>query len=52
MKTIYRGYDIEEKNGGFVVTRNGQTETSQPSAEFAMSWVDQEKRRLAAEAKR
>jgi hypothetical protein len=47
MNRIYRGYDIEKKNGGYVISKDGKVECSQPSLEFAEHWIDGEKRRLA-----
>ena len=47
MNRIYRGYDIEKKNGGYVISKDGKVECAQPSLEFAEAWIDGEKRRLA-----
>jgi hypothetical protein len=44
---IYRGYDIESKKGGFVISKDGQVVCSQPSREFAYKWIEEERRRLA-----
>jgi hypothetical protein len=47
---IYRGYDIEKKHDGYVISKDGKVVCSQPSEEFAMSWVDQDRREKAAKA--
>jgi hypothetical protein len=41
---IYRGYDIESVKHGYNIRKDGQIVCSQPSQEFAMHWIDQEKR--------
>jgi hypothetical protein len=41
--TGYRGYTIEKKLGGYIVTKDGSPSmTSQPSLQFAQSWIDQQ----------
>jgi hypothetical protein len=47
MKTIYRGYDIETKNGGYVISKGGEVVCSQPSEEFAHHWIDKDRREQA-----
>jgi hypothetical protein len=51
---IYRGYYVEKKSGGFVVskTEGGRALTSQPSLEFAQSWIDGELRKQSQERQR
>jgi hypothetical protein len=48
---IYRGYYVEQKKGGFVVskTEGGRALTSQPSLDFAQSWIDSEMRKQQEE---
>ena len=54
MSEIYRGYEITKaKGGGFVITdKKGVVVCSQPSMEFAYTWIDQEHRRRVTEAMR
>ena len=53
MSEIYRGFEITKaKGGGFVIEKNGKVVASQPSLEFAYSWIDQEHRRRVSEAMR
>ena len=49
-KHIYRGYEIEKHpQGGYVIKKDGEVMSSQPSLEFAHNWVDGERRRLVRE---
>jgi len=53
MKQKYRGYEIElDRARGWLIYLDGEFVCAQPSEEFAYSWVNQELRKLAAEAAR
>ena len=50
---IYRGYEIDEDHGDFVITEaNGEVVCSQPSLELAYKWIDAEHRRRLEKAMR
>jgi hypothetical protein len=42
---IYRGYDIERTDHGYVVSKDGVPVTRCVSQEQAYAWVDQERRK-------
>lgn len=45
---IYRGYVIEHKDGGWQIYKDNVHVCQQPSEEFALKWVDGEKRKERA----
>jgi hypothetical protein len=49
-KRIYRGYDIEETEGGWVVSLNGVRRAKAASLQSAMTFVDIEKHKLRGAA--
>jgi hypothetical protein len=52
-KLIYRGYEIErhDTHEGYVIKKDGEVVSSQPSVEFAQNWVDGERRKAALQGK-
>lgn len=44
-KQIYRGYDIEAKDGKWIVSLNGKTIASAPSESAAQDFIDIERRK-------
>ena len=51
-RNIYRGYEIEHhKERGWLVYLNDQFLCAQPSEEFALSWVDRDRKERAAKQK-
>ena len=54
MGKLYRGYSIDAHaagDGGVVISRAGKVECSQPSYQFAISWIDEQKRKLSDDQK-
>jgi AAA+ superfamily predicted ATPase len=48
-KEIYRGFEIEAHDqSGFVIRRNGEVFSSQPSIEFAYKIIDETKKKERA----
>ena len=46
MTEIYRGYKIDpHETSGYVIRKDGVVVSSQPSLEFAYSWIDKERRK-------
>lgn len=46
-KQIYRGYDIEQTDDGWIVSKDGQRRAKAQSEQSALDFVDIEKRKLA-----